>query len=397
MSNIDMQSANAILAINSLDRYIANTANLFVTFDATWTTGQTTIGWVVGDVPIIGSVINQQYVTNGFFSAGTTITGFNPGTATITIDRPTTSTAASPTTIIWDFTDTVTPFNSFLQQTYLEKPPFANNFTLQSSSSYIYGYINKILVSQIQLEYNVPTVNSNLNDRFYIVDASTLPFPTFHLITIPNGFYYADELATAIQTLIRNTTPFTTMTVVFVPREGFVFTSAVPYANNFYFPDIANLQAYLSVNYTNTITNILKTYRLLGITIQNSNPSNIQSSAAYPNFLYTSFIDLYSDSLTNYQDIKDTNSSIPNPKGLLSRIYISGTGAIQSVTSTSALGTEPFIMTSDLNNPKIIQWTPDVSVTQIDIQLRDQYGELLPGPEQGYPTEFQITLLCIEG
>jgi hypothetical protein len=396
MSNIDMQPANAILAINSLDRYITTTANLFLSFDATWTTGQTTIDWIVGDIPIVGAVINQQFVSNGFFSAGTTITNFNPITATVTIDRPTTSTSAGPETLIWDFTDTVSPFNSFLQQIYLESPPFSNNFTLQSPTSYIYGYVNKIVVSQIQIEYNVPTVNTNLNDKFYIVDASTLPYHTFHLITIPNGFYYADELAAAIQTLIRAATPFTTMTVQFVPRDGFVFASAAPYANDFYFPDIANLQAYLFTNYTNTITNVLKTYRLLGITIQNSNPALEQRSAAYPNFLYTSFIDIFSDSLTNYQDVKDTNSSVPNPKGLMSRIYISSTGNIQSTTSTSALGTEPFIMTSDLNNPKIIKWTPDVAVTQIDIQLRDQYGNFLPGPEQGYPTEFQMTLLCSE-
>jgi len=391
-----MQQTNAILAINSLDRYVTTTATFFSAFDATWTTGQTTIGWVVGDVPVIGSVITDQYVINGLFSAGTTITNFNPGTATITVDRPNITTRASPESIIFRFTDTVSPFNSFLQQIYLKNPPFGNNFTLQSSSSYIYGYIQKIIVSQIQLNYNVPTVNATLNDTLYIVDNSTT-FPTFHTITIPFGYYYADELAAAVQDLIRTTTPFTGMTVVFVPRDGFVFTAAAPYANDFYFPDMATLQAYLGSIYENRVIGALRTYRLFGITIDNFNPSTTQTSGSYPIFLYTPFIDIYSNSLTNYQNIKDTNTSVPNTKNLLSRIYLSSTGNIQKTTPINALGTEPFILTSDLNTPKIISWTPDVAVTQIDLQLRDQYGELLPGPDYGFETEYQMTLLCVEG
>ena len=133
------------------------------------------------------------------------------------------------------------------------------------------------------------------------------------------------------------------------------------------------------------------------MTISNSIPAVNQTSFDYPNFLYTPYIDIYSDVLTNYQNIKDTNTSIPKPKGLVARIYVSGTGQIQTTGSISALGTEAFVMTSDLNTPKVIRWTPDVAVPSIDFQLLDQYGDLIPGPEQGYSTEFQMTLLCVEG
>jgi hypothetical protein len=54
-------------------------------------------------------------------------------------------------------------------------------------------------------------------------------------------------------------------------------------------------------------------------------------------------------------------------------------------------------MTADLNTPKVIQWSPDVAVPSIDFQLRDCYGDLIPGDVERYPTEFQMTLLCIEG
>jgi hypothetical protein len=77
-------------------------------------------------------------------------------------------------------------------------------------------------------------------------------------------------------------------------------------------------------------------------------------------------------------------------------VYLSGVGNPQTTTGTSALGSAPFIMTADLNSPKVIRWTPDVTVTQIDIQVKDQYGDLLPGYDKGFNTEFQMTLLCVE-
>ena len=53
-------------------------------------------------------------------------------------------------------------------------------------------------------------------------------------------------------------------------------------------------------------------------------------------------------------------------------------------------------MTSDLNSPKVIEWTSDVAVPSIDFQLRDCYVELIPGDVEKYPSEFQMTLLCLE-
>jgi hypothetical protein len=127
---------------------------------------------------------------------------------------------------------------------------------------------------------------------------------------------------------------------------------------------------------------------------QTSTPTQI--SYEYPNFLYTPYIDIYSDVLTNYQNIKDNNTSIAKPKGLIARILLSGVGNPQFTTETSALGCTPFVMTADLNSPKVIRWSPDVAVPSIDFQLIDCYGNFIPGDVERYPTEFQMTLLCVE-
>jgi hypothetical protein len=147
----------------------------------------------------------------------------------------------------------------------------------------------------------------------------------------------------------------------------------------------------------------------LGITKANSYQgppftATTQTSFDYPNFLYTPYIDIYSDVLTNYQNVKDTNTTVNKPKGMVARVYLSGTGNVQTTGSLVALGSAPFVMTADLNSPKIIRWSPDVAVPSVDFQLLDQYGEFIPGgvnpntgASLGFNTEFQMTLLCIEG
>jgi hypothetical protein len=460
-----MQHTNAILAINSLDRYITNQAELQILFNAIWASGATTLTWVSGEIPIVGAVTDSFTVVG--IQAGTTITNWDPTTNTITIDRPTTFVATTPTQLIWTYRYTTSIYNNSLLSSYIRAIPFSNSFTLQSQTNYIYGYIRKIIVSQIQIQYNVPTVNEELNDKLFFVDdefantfnatwasgATTLTWvsgttpimgaicngftgvgiqngtlirnwnsatntvtidrPTtlaaavstllswrsdkLYQITIPHGFYWPDELAAALQQLIRTSTLFVDMTVTFDVKIGFLFQAGPTYTKNFHFPGPLDLREIYNVSQS-LVENALKVYRMLGITFGSGDlfPDTEQESGTYPNFLYTPYIDIYSDTLTNYQTIKDTNTSIANQKGLIARVYLSGTGNIQNIEDESALGSRAFTMTSDLNSPKIIEWTPDVTVTQIDIQLKDQYGELLPGPENGYQTEFQITLLCSE-
>jgi hypothetical protein len=162
---------------------------------------------------------------------------------------------------------------------------------------------------------------------------------------------------------------------------------------------------------------MLKTYKTFGFTVSNNALNLSQHSWSAPQFLYTPYIDIYSDALTNYQKLKDTDSSTTRRKGLLARLYLSGVGTPQISTATyvddngnivvpgEALGSKPFVLTYDLNSPKIINWTPDTAINSLDFQMRDCYGDLLftnvpplqPGNAiEQWNTEFQMTLLCVE-
>ena len=376
-------------------------------FEATWVTGQNTIVRVSGPLPNVGDGIQNATVIGLVTNiVGNTIT-FNGLTQTtqvapaqvfftlpvpiqqtfdtVTISQNTTTTQAVAQEVrqAYSVSNENQPVTNILAASYNDSSPFCYDFTIQSPSALIYGYINKIIISQIQLQYNIPTVVKGRNDELIIATAG----PTLTGITIPYGFYYADELAAALQTLINANLTLAplNMTVTFVPRQGFVFESTA--ATLFYFPDPTGVVG---------AEPLYKVYRLLGMTIANAVPAVNQTSFQYPNLLYTPYIDIYSKILTNYQNIKDTNSSPEKPSGLVSRIYLSGTGNLQTTGSTSGLGTASFVMTSDMNTPKVIQWSPDVAVPSIDFQLKDQYGDFIPGAEDGFSTEFQMTLLCTE-
>jgi hypothetical protein len=296
------------------------------------------------------------------------------------------------------------PFANYLVSQYENNKPYSNDFTIQSPGALIYGYISRIVISQIQLQYNIPTVCNDLNDTFYISLTPIPPAaPVNYKIVIPHGFYYPDELAAALDIIMASQAGISAagIDVSFNERDGFTFRSDSVPATKFYFPSIAEVETIPNIT-DDLVINVVKTYRLLGMTVSNSEVTASQNtkqiSTEYPIFLYTPYIDFYSDVLTNYQSIKDTNTSIAKPKGLIARVYLSGGGNVQTTNATAdTLGSRPFVVVTDLNSPKIIRWSPDVAVPSIDFQLRDSYGDLIPNLPANNSTEFQMTLLCIEG
>jgi hypothetical protein len=389
-----MQQSNAILAISSLDRFITTKPTELVNFiDASWLLASPTTLTVVAGTPILGSVL--AHVGDGFPVGKVTITAIvGPQ---ITINLPVTANSGGAqslvqTTILSTTSTPQQPTSNAIIGQYRNLPPYCNNFTISSPGALIYGYIKKIIVSQIQLQYNIPTICQGRNDRLVFESAGAI----LGEITIPFGFYTPDELAAAIEGLTSAPSVLAPLdlTVTYNLLDGFTFISGTP--TNFSFPSPEFL---LANGYTQTqIETVLKTYRTIGMNFENAEQTSTptQISYEYPNFLYTPYIDIYSDVLTNYQNIKDNNTSIAKPKGLIARILLSGVGNPQFTTETSALGCTPFVMTADLNSPKVIRWSPDVAVPSIDFQLIDCYGDFIPGDVERYPTEFQMTLLCVE-
>ena len=385
---------NAILAIDSLDRYIREGINtLAEPLTGSWT-GTTEVTIIDGE-PVVGATIFSLGV--GWPAGTTTIVGVvaqpQDGSFLVTISQTTTAPSLTFVSLTQSYTidSGAQPKTNILFGYFNNAEPHFNNFTISSPSALIYGYINKIMVSQVQLQYNIPTICLNGNDTFII---EFIIFTTITRVTvnIPFGFYSPTELALAITAKIATIPALAPvgLTVTYVPEDGFVFTSSTN--TEFYFPSFSAL---LNDFTYESLERIFRTYKTLGMTILNSEVDitrTQQVSTMTPNFLYTPYIDIYSDVLTNYQRVKDTNSSVSKPKGLVARIMLAGVGS----PVNALLGTAPFLVISDMNTPKVIQWTRDVAVPSIDFQLRDCYGELIPGVPEYRATEFQMTLLCVE-
>lgn len=326
------------------------------------------------------------------------------------------------------------PFTNTLEAEFQNIAPFSNDFSITAPSALMNGYINKIVVSQIQLQYNLPTIQVSNNDAM-VIAVETFPgsgIPEFIPLQFPYGFYTPEELATMLEVQLNTEIPTippvtqgTEFTVIYsqgepttagspnynpYPPGFFAFVGFIILSNanrRIYTPNTISLA---NNGFTQDEINIhLKTCRVFGLNVLNSLPALSQRSKTAPVFLYTPYIDIYSDALTNYQRLKDTNTSISRRKGLVSRIYLSGTGNIQSTLPGTAMGCAPFVATYDLNNPKVIGWSPDTAINSLDFQLRDCYDNLLYVNEplliasgatvasEVFNTEFQMTLLCIEG
>ena len=281
--------------------------------------------------------------------------------------------------------------------------PLSNDFRISSGGAIIYGYIDKIIISQIQLNYNVPTIIPTKNDEFVISwTASSILHNT--VIQIPYGFYTPQELAAVIQLIIRNTDIGSVASSFFVTysqtHNTFIFDSQISDISIFVFcfPISFTITDLLGVNYAT----LVKTYNMLGIGKQNlTTPGRlIQESVNAINFLYTPYVDIVSEVLTKYQNVKDTDTTARKLNSIIARLYLTGVGIPQAVDGIP-VGSRSFMIVQDLNSPKIIRWSPNEAVNSFDLQVRDQYGDLLfctiPNViVDTYYSEFQMTLLCIE-
>jgi len=316
-------------------------------------------------------------------------------------------------------------FSESLANQYNGTGQLCNNFQVGGFGALIYWYIKTMTVSQIQLQYNVPTIIPGTNDWFfiYLYDINTgLTRKT--LLEIPYGYYTPEELAAVLQTLI-DASDLVGDLEVFYSERGCTFTFETKIENTYvYFPNIDQIKTQLAIlgYQSEGYTIILKAYRWLGMDIQNSNPAKSQTSNIQINLLYTPYVDIFSTALTKFQKVKDNTTSASSDSTLVARVFLAGvagpqnTGGEETIATNFyyPLGSRPFIVVQDCNTPKVIRWNKDETVYALDFQLRDQYGDLLytqynpntalipidPAEDpliDFYYTEFQMTLLCAEG
>jgi hypothetical protein len=283
-------------------------------------------------------------------------------------------------------------------------------------------------------------------------------------INLPTGFYTATELATTVQTSIDTIeaaqgVPAGTFTFTYDSTSGsfifqntelfsivggdvnyfaqFIWTSGtanIPYTTlsqpnalwTLGFRQIfADYPSLPNTAFTNRLPTQANTWMVGGPGYNNE--ATIAGVSGYPVFpsgyiaaavktsqytgLYTQWIDICSPSLCQAQYVRDgnTNQATIN-RDLICRLYVAND---VSVYQTDPVGTRPFVIHRQFKNAKIMKWTAERSIDNIDIRLYDMYGNALPvvpayvpatNPNslifpqiiQGQPSDFAITFLVDE-
>jgi hypothetical protein len=294
---------------------------------------------------------------------------------------------------------------------------FGNNFIIntKNSTNLIYGYFERIALTQLNFFYRCPTViagnqsnygNGLIYFSYYRTSNSTT---STQGVFIPTNNYTPQSLAAQMQVLIRAAfgVPAAAFTVTFVNGQ-FVFATNVagdtigvtPYGTG----TLGTDELLNTIHYR---TCKLFGFGLAAFTIGVSGSGTITGSA--PNMLYTDYVDICSSTLTKFKRVKDTNSTDNRRDDVICRVYLTGnnsstdpgtnSGTANQSGSNSTATVVPFTYMPIINiswiTPNFNKWSPEEVLSSIDFKLYDMYGNPLFWSSQ-WNTEFQATLTLSE-
>ena len=278
-----------------------------------------------------------------------------------------------------------------------QSQPF-NRFTIQKGFPLQQGQIMNIKLSEVLFPYAIPNVNE-YNNTFGI---SNDPDGIVSVqITVPTGFFTGATLATEINDLIAAALPVNTPTLTYNGNANiFTFTQSGAGHPVSIFPILnANSGALFSTGAPVTSPSILS---MMGFNFATQNylvPASVLVGGSAP-MVYTQYIDICSDVLTQYQNLPDASTGTPNLQHVICRLYIANeTSTNNSDGEGNPLfpGMVPFVIHRQFKNPKVMKWNNQNSVDRVDIQLYDDAGRALrlPVDNTTYP-DFQITFQSAE-
>jgi hypothetical protein len=295
---------------------------------------------------------------------------------------------------------------------------------IQTSRPLVYGYFGRVALTQMMLKFQQPTFRLSYNSSFGFQTATSTAGAgaTLRACLIPDGYYTYASAAAAIQTAVRAIAGAAelanfTCTAPTLPGDGFTFNMGAP---------IGGQQYYMAVIYGTGATAesgqivSARTGRTLGFNraIYGYPDANlggqttsaptfyITATGSAPNFLPTDYVDVVSQSLTNYKPAKDTNSTLAAPTAVLGRIWLTegacnfgnsglGTQIPNTPADVTSMGSQPITVTKSWENPNWSELSPNQTIDRIDIKLLDMWGQTLNWSSAN-ATEWSATLTLTE-
>jgi len=302
----------------------------------------------------------------------------------------------------------------------------ASNFNMSLQRNLLSGYFHRLTVSEVNLQWNIPTINSQ-NYIFSMTANDSSGNISSSNVVLTFDYYTYTELAAHLETEIRSafsskTPNLNALTVQWTTQysgDGYTFIFNTENDTVIEFnTGLVNSSGAINGNIGQATRAMYKFYNMLGITdALISFPYNILATIpSYPTLIYTSYIDIISNKLSQFMRVKDSETSWSPDTSVITRVYLSNTNGISapllSQTGTTtfdtfAIGSRPFVLNYSPNTVKNIKWDPGQSIIDFDIRVVDEFGDLVPWnakiiqptDAEEYTTEvfeFQLTVLASE-
>ena len=279
----------------------------------------------------------------------------------------------------------------------------ASNFNMSLQRNLLSGYFHRLTVTETNLQWNIPTINSqNYVFSMNVRDISGAGgFESVNISLTPD-FYTYTELATELQIRIiaafgATAIPTPSLSVTWSPSAGgssgycFKFETNNPDLQ-ISFNSVLEPSAVLIPGQTQAQGNraLLKLYTMLGITspiMYTYENDVVVSYPSYPTLIYTSYIDIISNKLSQFMRVKDSETAFQPDTSVITRVYLSTVNGISapilSQTGTTtfdtfAIGSRPFVLNYSPITVKNINWSPGQSIIDFNIRVVDEFGDLVP-------------------
>ena len=269
-----------------------------------------------------------------------------------------------------------------------------NNIYISNQKLNGLGEIRRVTATDLNFPWVTPNVNIR-NNLFYLRIADDVDGTNAadYYLKIDEGWYTPAELATALQTNA-NTVGWTNIagvtqtfgtTWIFTNdpiTSAFIVTAPIT-PQDYFFAYVSTASQIVQKNgggnrQLNTMMNFFP------ITNSTTYVGNYLGSdfGGIPTMAYTQYVDFVSNSLTNFQRLKDTLTQF-NYTNIVYRLYLNNELAMQQ-TPTSFFGSRPSVIYRQINNPKAMLWNKNQMVSAIDMKLYDDTGNLLYIPPNNW-------------
>jgi hypothetical protein len=236
-----------------------------------------------------------------------------------------------------------------------QNDPF--NFTLPGNATLLSGFFTRISVNEVIMPW-CPNINPKTNKIQFSYEISGEDEVT-ETITLPSEYYTPADIASAIQTYIRDTPTLEGFTMEYASDNSphFIYNSHSTTTVAFY-PLTYNSSQYPYPSNTKQLFDVMgfiNTNSILATT----------GSGTYTLCQAQRYVDIVCPYLTQYQGVFDSSTQV-NARDSLCRVYLGG--YVSSVPAGDAnfipLGTTPLEVYRNFTNPKQIQWIGKQNITQ---------------------------------